>query len=396
MANIISHKKYVEFSFEDFLQDDFFVSSMRNPTPETLAYWNEFCERNENIENFSAAKDCIESINTYNSILSPQSVEEMRKSIHQNINRKKRIHQLSYLSIGAAACVALLIIIPFWVMKKKEAPELKPDIVAFADMTKFKSKASEIQLVLSDKQTILLEREETIITYDTTGIIVDKKAIAQDEISGFNQLIVPLGKRSVLNLSDGTKVWVNSDTRLIYPVHFAEDSREIFVDGEIYIDVVSDAKRPFIVKTKDLDVQVLGTKFNVMAYDTDDEKRIVLVSGAVQVNSKKEGNVTRLSPAQMYTVQDGQSQVQTVDTEKYISWINGIYYCQDESLGSILQRLSRYYGIEISCESSISGVMFSGKLDLKDNLSEIFNNISFTLPISYIEEDGKYKISRLK
>ncbi|MEA5126725.1 MAG: FecR domain-containing protein [Proteiniphilum sp.] len=396
MANHILHKKYVEFSFEDFLQDDFFISSIKNPTPETLVYWNKFCERNENIENYTAAKDCIESINAYNYILSPQSAEQIRKSIHQKINRKKRIPQLSYWGVGAAACVVLLMVIPFWVMKKKEVPELKPDIESFADMTRYRNKATEIQLVLSDKQTILLEREETIITYDTTGIIVDKKAIAQDETTGFNQLIVPLGKRSVLNLSDGTKVWVNSDTRLIYPVAFAEDSREIFVDGEIYIDVVADAQRPFIVKTKDLDVQVLGTKFNVMAYDADNEKKIVLVSGSVQIKSKMEANITRLSPDQMYTVQDGQSQVQTVDTEKYISWINGIYYCQDEGLGSILQRLSRYYGTEISCEPSISGVMFSGKLDLKDNLSEIFNNISFSLPISYIEEDGKYMISKLK
>ena len=396
MTNNISHRKYAEFLFEDFLQDDFFVSSIKNPTPETLAYWNGFCEQNENIENYTAAKDCIESINTYNYILSPQSVEEIRKSIHQKINRKKRIHQLSYLGVGVAACIVLLMVIPFWVTNKKEIAELNPDIVAYADMSKSKNKSSEIQLVLSDEQTILLEQEETIITYDTTGIIVDKKAIAQDETSGFNQLIVPLGKRSVLNLSDGTKVWVNSDTRLIYPVHFAENSREIFVDGEIYIDVVADAQRPFIVKTKDLDIQVLGTKFNVMAYDTDNEKKIVLVSGSVQINSKKEGNITRLRPDQMYTVQDGESQVQTVNTEKYISWINGIYYCQDESLGSILQRLSRYYGIEISCEPSISGVMFSGKLDLKDNLSEIFNNISFSLPISYVEESGKYKISRLR
>ena len=396
MTNNISHQDYAEFSFEDFLQDDFFVSSIKNPTPETLAFWNEFHERNENIENYIAAKDCIESINIYNYILSPQSVEQIRKSIHQKINSKKRIHQLSYWGAGVAACLVLLMVIPFWVAKNREAVELKPNIESFADMTKSNSRGYEIQLVLSNKQTILLEREETVITYDTTGIIVDKKSIAQDEATGFNQLIVPLGKRSVLNLSDGTKVWVNSDTRLIYPVAFAEDSREIFVDGEIYIDVVPDAKRPFIVKTSDLDVRVLGTKFNVTAYDADNEKRIVLVSGSVQINSKKETNIIRLSPAQMYTAQDGQSQVQTVDTEKYISWINGIYYCQDESLGSLLQRLSRYYGIEISCDASISGVMFSGKLDLKDNLTEIFNIISFSLPISYIEQDGKYKISKLK
>jgi hypothetical protein len=369
---------------------------MKNPTPETSEYWTHFLEENKNLETFNAAKDCIESINTYHYTLSPREVNEIKQAIHKKKNRRKYNRRLLYLSIGVAASIALVMIFRFAGVEKEKITNLHPDIMTFADMTKSEGKVEDVQLILSDEQTILLDREEIIITYDTTSIVVNKKAIVQNETSGFNQLVVPLGKRSILNLSDGTKVWVNSDTRLIYPVSFAGDTREIFVDGEIYLEVVADVKRPFVVKTKDVDVQVLGTKFNVTAYDADDDKKIVLISGSVQINSKKNKNTTRLLPDQMYTLEKGHSHIETVDTKKYISWIDGIYYCENEYLSSIFQRLSRYYGVEIICDQSISKVVFSGKLDLKDNLSDIFKNISFSLPISYMEENEKYVISGMK
>jgi len=394
MAKKISHKNYSEFSLEDFLQDDFFISSMKEPTEETLVYWEHFQKENKNLKNFYAAKDWIESINLYHTVLSTYEIEEMKIAIGKKQNSKKRNLRLAYWCISTAAAIALLMMVfRFTDLKKEENPDLHSDIIAFADNTEPGNKAEDIQLVLSDEQTIHLGREESEITYDTEGIVVDKKAITQDKNSGFNQLIVPAGKRSILNLSDGTKVWVNSDTRLIYPVSFDKNERVIYVNGEIYLDVSKDVKRPFIVKTKDVDVKVLGTQFNVTAYDADDTKAIVLVSGSVEVNPKNDQKTTRLVPDQMYMTGKGQNHIVTVDTKKYTSWIDGIYYCEDVSLDIILQRLSRYYGIEITCDPSISHVLFSGKLDLKENLTDIFDGISFTLPISYTNENGRYSIN---
>ncbi|MDR1089955.1 MAG: FecR family protein, partial [Prevotella sp.] len=223
-----------------------------------------------------------------------------------------------------------------------------------------------------------------------------EKAIACDNTSGFNQLIVPPGKRTVLNLPDGTKVWVNSDTRLIYPASFSHDMREIFVNGEIYIDVAKDEKRPFIVKTKDMEVRVLGTKFNITAYEEDDEKTVVLVSGSVQINTKNNNDSALLTPEQMYVNEKGQTHITTVDTKTYTSWIDGIYFCKNLNLENILQRLSRYYGVEIACDPSVGKEIFSGKLDLKENLDSIFDGIAFAIPISYTESNGAYLITPKK
>jgi len=390
-----SYKNYSKYTFEDFLKDDFFVSSIKNPSSETSDFWKNYLEESENGKIFEAAKDFIETINEFHQSLSSPEIEEMRRNIYKNRSRRKPTRRLLYLSITAVAAIAALFLISRLIIVDSKSVDIKEktDIMTFAHIYKPEIKSQDIKLIFSDEQAVFLDKDESVITYDTTGIVVDKQAIAKDEFSGFNQLIVPLGKRGILNLSDGTKIWVNSDTRLIYPVLFDDKVREVFVDGEIYIEVVSDANRPFIVKTKDIDVEVLGTKFNVTAYDSDDEKKIVLVSGSVQINSKIEENTTRLTPDQMYISGKGKSYIEKVDTRKHIAWIDGVYYCEDESLDRIFQRLSRYYGVEIVSDKQIGQVLFSGKLDLKDNLTSVLDNISFTLPFSYVEENGIFIIS---
>ena len=167
----------------------------------------------------------------------------------------------------------------------------------------------EIQLVLSDK-LIPISGQESQIEYDAKGTVaVNSEKIADvslnsantsKRLSEFNQLIVPNGKRSTLILEDGTKLWVNAGSRIVYPVTFADKKREIYVNGEVFLEVTPDKKRPFIVKTKEIDVQVLGTSFNVMAYETDESSSVVLVTGAVQVDTKDDEDF-RLEPNRMFS-----------------------------------------------------------------------------------------------
>lgn len=388
-------KCYSKFSFEDFLQDDYFISSMKNPTPESSKFWNQFLKEEKNT-NFEAAKLWIESYNRYHYSLSPKEISDIMQGIHKKKNRRKTVRRLYYWSVAAAASIALILFLKYLPTDNKDSISVKQDITTFADISRPEVKGTETQLILSQEQTILLSQKETSITYDSTGIVVDNHVVTKDEITGFNQLIVPLGKKSILNLSDGTKIWVNSDSRLIYPVAFEKDSREIYIDGEMYIEVAEETNRTFTVRTKDMSVQVMGTKFNITAYEKDNEKGIVLVSGLVNIVLEKDKTITQLHPNQMYYYEKGESHIEQVNIQKHISWIEGYYYCEKESLGNILQRLSRHYGIEIVCDPSVAGVIYSGKLDLKENLYDIIVGISFTLPISFSENDGKYVISRIK
>jgi hypothetical protein len=426
------YRDYSGYSFEDFLSDDFFISSINHPTPETSAFWEQFRQENESfrtrsrnagvydtVHSFDAARAYLEALNRYYSSLSQDDMDEMKRNIllrkdgkTKSLKRQRQYANPAELSLpdrksgslnkwrlygmaSAAASIAILIVFALSYTKNREVSPDTTDIRSFVDgQAAPEVRTKEIQLILSSEKTLTIDQEETEITYDTTGIqIRNSGRIMNTETASFNQLIVPVGKRSVLNLSDGSKICVNAGSRLVYPVTFDSEIREIYVDGEIFIDVAPEEKRPFTVRTRNMDIRVMGTQFNVTAYETDHEEKVVLVSGSVQITSKENNGKTNLLPNQMYMSENGHNHVEQVDTKNYTSWVDGCYYCENESLGSILNRLSRYYGIEITCEQAISRVIFSGKLDLKENLSDIFDGIAFTLPVTYRENDGAYIIS---
>lgn len=112
----------------------------------------------------------------------------------------------------------------------------------------------------------------------------------------------------VLTFSDGSKVWVNAGTRVIYPTEFEKDKREIYVDGEIYIEVARDEERPFYVRTKDMNVRVLGTKFNVTAYESEPIRSVVLAQGCVQVETTQTPKAI-LAPNQMFSSVEGKENI---------------------------------------------------------------------------------------
>lgn len=191
--------------------------------------------------------------------------------------------QLRRLGIGiaAAACV-MLAVVGYYRLQ----PSTVPDIEMFirqADTPVFTQK--EVQLVLSEQKTLLLETQKSTIRYDSTAIRINnaEKTIPKKEAATFNQLVVPYGKQTTLTLADGTRVWINAGSRLVYPVVFEKQKREIYVEGEIYMEVAHDAERPFSVHTGKMDVCVLGTKFYISSYGRDRTQEVVLLSGSVSV-----------------------------------------------------------------------------------------------------------------
>jgi len=139
-----------------------------------------------------------------------------------------------------------------------------------------------------------------------------------------------------------------------------------------------DPDHPFIVRTNDVDVRVLGTKFNVLAYEEDCETQVVLVSGAVRITSGKKRSKTELAPSQMYQYKDGQTSVTRVEVDKHISWIYGILYAED--------------GEEIIYDQDILNLRCSGKVDLKSDLGEVLNGLTFSFPIEIERENEIYTV----
>ncbi|MGV8092826.1 MAG: FecR family protein [Mangrovibacterium sp.] len=315
--------------------------------------------------------------------------------------KKKRWRYRALFSLCGGVAATLLVVLTIN-MNRKEKPAVQA--VASVEIENVKApdtQVTDIQLVINENKTVSSEENDVEITYDDKEITLTgkKEGLKKEELNAgetvaFNQLIVPPGKRSVLNLADGSKIWVNAGTRVVYPPVFTGEKREIYVDGEIFANVVHNEKCPFIVRTKNMEAEVLGTSFNVTAYESDGEQRIVLVSGSVKVNVEKGEAI--LVPNQMFSWDDRAFQVKNVNVNGYISWKEGIYQYDSESLDIILKRLSRYYGKEIACSPQAARLKCSGKLDMKDDLGRVLNGIAKTASVCCKFEDGKYRITDKK
>nr|WP_321229696.1 FecR domain-containing protein [uncultured Psychroserpens sp.] len=328
------------------------------------------------------------------------SKEEKSQLKHKIINsahiyrQKKRRVQYT-MSFVAASVVLLFSIGVFNYMKQDVSP-----IEAFVNTTQDQGKSNEIKLILSDAKDVEIPENDSAITYSNNGQNVsfgNSKTISQ-ELSAqkeivFNTLIVPYGKRSEIVLSDGSKVWLNSGSKLVFPASFSEEKREVYLEGEAIFEVTHNKKQPFIVKSKDQDIEVLGTVFNVSNYADDDSILTVLKSGSVQINYNNDNLISSKSHLKIvpntlatYNKKDKNVFTKTVDVETYFSWRDGVFIFKNDALKTIMKKLSRYYNVDIIInDDNLSNQTFSGYLDVNEDLDHVLQiiNEAETSPFAY-------------
>lgn len=383
------HNNYSTYTFEEFLQDDFFISSIKNPNERTREFWGCF-EKSvpSNLNKYFAAQEFLKTMSIpEKELLSDDELGTLWKRIQVTNRDKTRIRRKTYYLVGLTAAASVAILIGCFFLLNNSHVVMPSDIEAFANQTKTELPTTgETLLILAKNKIVSLKEKETTITYDSAEIKTNEENISKKELATYNQLIIPHGKRSVLTFADGSKVWVNAGTRIIYPTEFEKNKREIYVDGEIYIEVAKDKNRPFYVRTKEMNVRVLGTKFNVTAYESESIHSVVLAEGSVQVETAQTPKAV-LVPNQMFSSVEGKDQISQVNVEQMISWVNGIYCFNSADLGLVLKRLSTYYGTNVKFDSALSKIKCSGKIDLKDNFETVINGLTFVAPISYAYDE---------
>ena len=212
----------------------------------------------------------------------------------------------------------------------------------------------------------------------------------------YNQIIVPKGKRTHIYFADGTHIYVNSGTKVTYPAVFSKEKREIYVDGEVYLEVKRDVNRPFYVKAEGMSVQVLGTSFGVCAYKEDKESSVVLVSGKVEVETNAKQKVT-LAPDELFSMKNSEISTRKVDASEYVCWTQGLMIFNKEPLDKVFNRLSRYYGQDIRYKGSAGEPYYvSGKLDLRDSLEEVLRLVTGFAPVAFDKTENVITVELIK
>lgn len=213
-------------------------------------------------------------------------------------------------------------------------------------------------------------------------------AESPDTIIRYNTLTIPKGNDYHLMLSDGSVVYLNTSSRLRYPVRFSGKTREVELLGEGYFDVKHDPDHPFIVKTKDVAVKVLGTSFNVRAYQEEEAIYTTLVEGRVEVRNQQSEVILSPSQQAVCTPEGRNIDVQTVNTDYYVGWISGRFIFNNTRLDDILTRLQQWYNFEVFYEKEeLKDLPFSLNIDKHKDFSHILNALERTERVRFSIKD---------
>lgn len=264
------------------------------------------------------------------------------------------------------------------------------------------------QLVLSNGERVELSEENLDLSNQEKGVKIENKEEALsyatvEKLKGelrYNHLIIGRGEEYHLTLADGSKVWLNSESKLKYPTQFANNIRVVELEGEGYFEVAKNAKAPFIVKTNQMDVEVLGTAFNVSAYNEDRRTETTLVEGSVKIAARF-GNskpiIIKPNEQAVYNANTNQLDINHVDARIYGRWREGLFAFDEENLDEIMTTLARWYNIRVFYQDKQAmKLKFSGKLPRFGTCNELLEMIEKTTNVQFEIKNGENVIVSMK
>lgn len=299
---------------------------------------------------------------------------DARGAYRQFAARTRRRHISRRLQIAAAVLLLLGLGNLVYYYSQLAGPELlavSPEIVpgeSKATITLANGEKVELENLARELQ----ETDGTLLS-SGAGELVYKESGADGELI-YNTIDIPRGGEFRLVLSDGTKVWLNSDSQLKYPVQFNGDMREVYLKGEAYFEVAHNARKAFVVSTSKGDIRVLGTSFNVRDYRDENKVVTTLEAGQVRYISPGRGEID-LIPG--YMLEDGAGSPlipRKVNTEEYTGWKDGKYIFDDVSVEEIMTTLERWYDVTVVYENNqVRKLHFTGDLERYATINTILN-----------------------
>lgn len=202
----------------------------------------------------------------------------------------------------------------------------------------------------------------------------------------YNTLTNPRGSKVInMTLSDGSQVWLNAGSSLTYPVAFIGNERKVSITGEAYFEVAHDIAKPFTVSKGDLRVQVLGTRFNINAYEDENDARITLLQGSVKIKDGK--NEGLLQPGQQAQIASAIKITSNINVEQVMAWKNGLFVFDRAGIQDVMRQLARWYDLEVHYTGEVPKGKFKGEISRDLSLSQVLNGLTATR-IHFTMESG--------
>ena len=294
--------------------------------------------------------------------------------------RNVRVRRVRRIVSIAAGVVLPLLAVVLWYGTRERIEDVSEQVASV-----IRHGGVKAELVLADGTTRILGSEVTdsLLVQQGANIVVQNQGVSYCVDSSvveerYNTLRVPRGGEYSITLSDGTIVYLNSESELRYPVNFVGRDRRVYLSGEAYFDVVQDEAHPFIVDMGNSSVRVLGTSFDVRAYADEDEVLTTLVQGSVKFSAGKE--FVTLEPGKQAVLgKSGSIETREVDTYLYTAWKEGVFAFKRQRLEEIMKVVARWYDVNIFWENvSQKEVTFTGKMKRYDDFSKVMEMLEMT------------------
>ncbi|MDR3694220.1 FecR domain-containing protein [Mucilaginibacter sp.] len=285
--------------------------------------------------------------------------------------------------IAAAASILIFLSVGGYFLLHKQSPLQTAQNQIHNDVAPGSNKAiltlsNGKQISLTDAQKGVLSEEGNELIKKTSDGAVSYEgngSAGKNQQLTYNTVATPRGGQWSVVLPDGTKAMLDAASSIKYPVDFIGNERKVEVTGQVYFEVIHDAAKPFRVITKGQVIEDIGTKFNIDAYDDEQAIKTTLVEGAVRVSNPGAQTPVEtagiiLKPGQQTLLQNNKLTVSDVNTEEVIAWRNGYFSLNDENIGSIMRKLSRWYDIQVEFKGDIPNIILGGEISRSTTLSQ--------------------------
>ena len=295
--------------------------------------------------------------------------------------RRKRRFLINMARVAAVALPFVIALVLYVGLNREEEQMVRPSLAS-----NILPGTSKAVLTLANGQMIPLGKEATDSTIITDGTQISASGSGVTYASGvesesvvYNKLEIPRGGEFCLTLSDGTRVWLNSETSIQYPVAFGAKERRVFVQGEAYFEVAKDANKPFTVQFMSSSVTVLGTSFNIRAYPEEKRSQTTLAEGSVRIYSP--GSSMLLKPGEQAEVSalSGEMVKQEVEVKNFTSWKDGRFVFEQQPLEDIMRTLERWYDIRVIFkDEGAKRISLSGNMKRYGDFSQVMKMLQMT------------------
>ncbi len=334
-------------------------------------------------------------------VISNQFIEKLEKHIdiiesenNNNLGNKARVISFLQNSVKYAAAVAVIVVgVWAWLhfnYKHKEtekAVALSPANIQPGKDGAILTLENGSQVLLDTVQNGVVALQGGATAIVKNGTLVYEKNNETEAV--YNTMSTPKGRQYKMQLADGTMVWLNSASSIKYPVIFNKEERYVEVSGEVYFEVAKNKKQPFKVNVSNrMNVEVLGTHFNINAYDNEPDINATLLEGSVKVADKN--NNVILKPGQQALLNNRPEIIvrKAVDLDQIMAWKNGLFNFEGLSFEEAMNQLERWYNIQVVYEKNVPDIRFGGKLQRSLSLNDLLDILEKT-GVKFKLEEGR-------